>query len=73
MTYSPTFPRTEFCRVWMDFSICFSLSSRDSILESIVVLKSIIFSIGFLISESFSETICSAISFIVSDETPWFW
>ncbi len=52
------------------FSILCRRSSTDSILESIVVLKSITFSMCFLSSDIFSETTCSEISVIVSELIP---
>ena len=52
------------CNTSIIFSILFNLSSIDSVFASIVVLKSITFSNGFLISDSLSETTCSEISVI---------
>ena len=66
VTYAPTFWRIESWSRSIICSILFSRSSRYETFASTLVLKSIIFSKAFLISDIFSVATCSAISVIVS-------
>ena len=63
---SPILPMIDCCRLSIEFSIRFNLSSMFVILSWVVVLNDAMSPIFFLYSLSFSVVTCSAISDIVS-------